>query len=265
MATVGQAEWTGTASWDVNAAEWAVRLNRGADASREALLLPILVSILKDLGPAVVLDIGCGSGTFRRDHVTQVGARFLGVDASTEMCSQLRDSGHYDGVINGDAHSLPFPDSTVDAALASMVLQGVEDVGCVCAEVARVLRPGGHLIVVLLNPATVIPVSCEEGQLGKPNVGPVEAYARERTLLVRIRAGGDSVLPAPVQYFHRTLSSYMGAILSAGFHITGFYEPRADTVSLERNEKMRDFWSLLPFIILIARRINCHLEMDRQS
>jgi ArsR family transcriptional regulator len=51
----------------------------------------------------------------------------------------------------GDAHELPFPDESFDEGLMLHVLTQLQDPARACAEAARVLRPGGVLVVVTLD------------------------------------------------------------------------------------------------------------------
>jgi arsenite methyltransferase len=99
-----------------------------------------------------VLDVGCGPGFYLPDLADAVGAdgAVAGVDPARAMLAlaerrcaerpnvELREGG---------ATSLPLEDATFDAALSVQVLEYVEDVAAAVAELRRVLRPGGRVVL----------------------------------------------------------------------------------------------------------------------
>ncbi|MFF0451251.1 methyltransferase domain-containing protein [Streptomyces sp. NPDC004609] len=99
-----------------------------------------------------VLDLGCGPGTDLESlarAVTSSGA-VIGVDISAEMVDRARRRmAGLPGVEvrNGDVHRLPLADRSVDRARTDRVLQHVENPLLALAEVRRVLRPGGRLVM----------------------------------------------------------------------------------------------------------------------
>jgi SAM-dependent methyltransferase len=104
-----------------------------------------------------LLDIGTGTGrlleliALRTDHA-------LGVDMSRDMLAlaraRLAERGLADraAVRQADMYRLPFADRSFDAVALQMVLHYAEDPAAALAEAARVLRPGGLLVVTDLAP-----------------------------------------------------------------------------------------------------------------
>ncbi|HEV8450000.1 MAG TPA: methyltransferase domain-containing protein [Gaiellales bacterium] len=105
---------------------------------------------LAELGPAArVLDVGCGTGRFAVFAAERLGARVWGVDPSPEMLAQARRrGGRRVGWKQAAAEHLPFKDGWFDAAHAHLVMHLVDDIGAALSEMARVLSPGGRLVVV---------------------------------------------------------------------------------------------------------------------
>jgi SAM-dependent methyltransferase len=104
------------------------------------------------IGPgARVLDVGCGAGEDLRELAALVGphGRVVGVDRSQTMIAQARQrtAGLPVTCQVGDAHALAFGDERFDAARADRVLQHVADPGRVLAELVRVTRRGGWIVV----------------------------------------------------------------------------------------------------------------------
>ncbi len=134
------------AAWDEMGA-----LGLPADAV-EAALLGLLPA--GNLGRA--LDIGTGTGRLLELLAPRL-ASGLGVDASRAMLALARARLARPGLTHcavrlADMYRLPLPDGGFDLILLHMVLHHAEDPAAVLAEAARVLRPGGRLLVVDLAP-----------------------------------------------------------------------------------------------------------------
>ncbi|NDJ33061.1 MAG: class I SAM-dependent methyltransferase [Chloroflexi bacterium] len=95
-----------------------------------------------------VLDIGCGSGYFL-GHLRQAGYRAYGLDRFLD--GETHSSAGTGRILLADATQVPLRAGTFDAVLALDVLEHLDD-AAVLAEVRRLLRPGGMLIVSV--PAT---------------------------------------------------------------------------------------------------------------
>ncbi|HVH77391.1 MAG TPA: metalloregulator ArsR/SmtB family transcription factor [Stellaceae bacterium] len=101
--------------------------------------------------PADLIDIGTGTG-----HMLEVLApgveRALGIDQSREMLAVARVNLERAGLDNavvrlGDMYQLPFADASFDAAIIHQVLHYADRPAAAIAEAARVLRPGGRLVI----------------------------------------------------------------------------------------------------------------------
>ncbi len=135
-----------------NAARWgAVRALHADEGEVEAALRDLLPADTESL-----LDIGTGTGRM----LEVLGPRVVhaqGIDQSTEMLAVARENiaraglSHC-GVRQADMYSLPFPAASFDAVTVHQVLHFAEHPGRVIAESARVLRPGGRLLVADLAP-----------------------------------------------------------------------------------------------------------------
>jgi ubiquinone/menaquinone biosynthesis C-methylase UbiE/DNA-binding MarR family transcriptional regulator len=97
----------------------------------------------------VVADLGCGTG-----RTTEILAPFvssvIAIDASEEMLTAARGrlAGHTNVDLRGGAlEAVPLPDASVDAAHIGLVLHHVADPGKVLIEAARVVKPGGRLLL----------------------------------------------------------------------------------------------------------------------
>jgi len=112
---------------------------------------------LRHLGLAAgetVLDLGSGAGVDAFLAAREVGpsGRVIGVDMTPAMLDKARANVRKAGVDNvefreGRLESLPVETASVDAVTSNCVINLVPDKGAVFAEVARVLKPGGRLVI----------------------------------------------------------------------------------------------------------------------
>jgi SAM-dependent methyltransferase len=109
-----------------------------------------------DLRPGEsVLEMGCGTGVFLPALARAVGesGRVVGLDHAPAFLdasrTRLAGAGLEDRVelVHGDAHRLPFPDGSFDAAHCERVLMHLEDPDLAIRELVRVVRPGGRVVV----------------------------------------------------------------------------------------------------------------------
>ena len=102
----------------------------------------------------VVGDLGCGTGQ-TSEALAPFVARVVAVDRSSEMLQaakrRLRDQPNVD-IRRGELEALPIADEELDVAIMMLVLHHVPDPLAVLRETARVLRPGGRLVLCDMLP-----------------------------------------------------------------------------------------------------------------
>jgi ubiquinone/menaquinone biosynthesis C-methylase UbiE len=104
-----------------------------------------LVEAVAAARPTRILEVGCGWGELAEWVGRETGAEVVAVDLSPRMVELARERG-VDARI-GDVQALPFADGEFDVAIAAWMLYHVPDLDRGVAELARVLRPGGRLVV----------------------------------------------------------------------------------------------------------------------
>ena len=122
---------------------------RGYDEGLARATTELLAAELRGRGS--VLEIGVGTGLIALP-LHEAGTPMLGLDISAPMIGKLveKAGGHPPfPLVLGDATALPFADDAVDAGLIRWVLHLIPDWPAVVAELVRVVRPGGVLLVHL--------------------------------------------------------------------------------------------------------------------
>jgi SAM-dependent methyltransferase len=193
----------------------------GYAASNETSLVnayyerPAMLALAGDVAGRRILDAGCGSGSLLaalRDR----GAIVTGMDKSAGMLelARRRLGDDADLRVAELGRPLPFPDDTFEDVTASLVLHYLEDWGPALAELWRVLRPGGRLIVSVNHPFAENLWHREAGL--KPDYFATYSYVTEWT------AGGQTAL---LRFWTRPLHAMTDAFTAAGFRITVISEP----------------------------------------
>jgi streptomycin 6-kinase len=115
------------------------------------LVEDVAIDRLRLLAPATVLDVGCGSGELAERVQREVApGSLVAVDDSIRMV-ELAGARGIDARV-ADIVALPFDDASFDVVLADRVLYHLDEIDTGVAELARVLRPGGALVVITYAP-----------------------------------------------------------------------------------------------------------------
>ncbi|MGW5153896.1 class I SAM-dependent methyltransferase [Nonomuraea wenchangensis] len=179
----------------------------------------ILRRELRELGrPGVALDIGAAGGGNTR-VLAEAGWDATATDTDESALEMARQRGV--PAVRADARALPFGSGSVDLVTAFDVLEHVREDHLVTEEIARVLAPGGHVLIA-------VPCDMALWSAHDDAVGHVRRYRRESLTTVVEKAGlkvdrvwSWNVLLRPVVKWHRRRSvgsdlSKVPALLNAG-------------------------------------------------
>lgn len=160
---------------------------------------PFVHAIVDALPPGDALDAACGTGRHAA-YLAGRGHRVIGVDSSPDMLAHARDRVPAATFHEAPLDRLPLPGDHVDLAVCALALAHQPDLRPAFAELARVLRPGGHLIVTDVHQETVL-------------LGSVPH--------LRHPSGAPGLIPS---YRHRA-SDYLAAALPHGLEVRRCDEP----------------------------------------
>lgn len=182
---------------------------------------PYVHPILDALPPGTALDAACGTGRYSA-YLASKGHSVIGVDGSAQMLALARAKVPGGDFRLGDLHALPVADASVDLVVIALALTHVPDMTPVLTEFARVLRPGGHLVIA-------------DSRMDYP-------------VVLKLADGSYGYLP----HYPRNTSEYLTAALPLGFEVRSceeFRSPVRDQSDLpepqrELPEHPSDIWTL---------------------
>ncbi|MEO6952932.1 MAG: methyltransferase domain-containing protein [Polyangia bacterium] len=129
--------------------EFAARYDDARHAGYHALIDRLEVDLVRRYGTdARVLEAGCGTGLILA-RVAEFASSAVGIDLSPGMLQKAHERGLR--VANASITELPFADASFDVAYSFKVLAHIEAIGKALSEMARVVRPGGHVLAEFYN------------------------------------------------------------------------------------------------------------------
>jgi ubiquinone/menaquinone biosynthesis C-methylase UbiE len=203
-----------------------------------ALEQPIVTALLGDVSNLRVVDVGCGTGRHALP-MAALGARVTGVDFSTGMLGRLRAKlEHTDAaaasrleLIEHDiATGLALGDASFELALCCLVLEHLPNLDEMLAELARVVVPGGRVVIADFHP---------------------EMF--RRGLHARFRPGPEAE-KLQIHGIDHTISDYVMACVRAGLEIVEMAEYRMDQATAARSPSAGKYIGEPMLLTLVGRR-----------
>lgn len=122
------------------------------------------VRMLKPYTPRIVLDIASGTGDFALETSRIKPDKIYGVDISEGMLEvgrkkvEARNLGHMIEMQLGDSENLHFEDNYFDAVTVAFGVRNYENLKLGLSEMFRVMKPGGHVVIIEFSQPTAFPV-----------------------------------------------------------------------------------------------------------
>jgi SAM-dependent methyltransferase len=232
----------GPETWDVYEL-----LDRSLDPRGPEVMLALAAERLTPT--SVVLDVGCRDASHLIQLVRSTGARGVGIDPLGRFVDRAREAVAEAGldariqIVQGVMQDIPWPDGSFDVVWCRDVIEIVAELEPAIAEVARVLRPGGHAVVftvfatdrlepgeaaLLAQNLAVVPANLDEdmveGAFGRAGLAVAlkeaigtewREYAEERTRpasqdllrLARLRRRHDRIVQDSGEEIYRHIES----------------------------------------------------------
>lgn len=213
-------------SWG-QVASWYGKHLREEDTYHGEVVFPGVLRMLQLEKGERVLDVACGEGSFAA-YVAGAGCTYLGVDVAAALLQQARKKNIRGAeFVAGNAKELVRTTSpkTFDAATCILALQNIDDLPSVLAGVARAVRKGGRLVVVLTHPAFRVPRQSGWGFDDKRSLQyrRVDAYLSRNEVQVMLNPS-KGMRSVKTYTYHRPLQDYVEALAAVGLVVDGLEE-----------------------------------------
>jgi len=200
---------------------------------------PAMLKLAGDVAALRVLDLGCGAGHYAAELLDRGAAEVVGVEGSETLLRAARD--RLGDSVELHQHDLeqPLPflrDESFELAVMALVYHHIDAREQLLAEVRRVLRPGGVLLVSTTHPAA------DWSWFGG------SYFADER---IEARWQGSRFIHT---YWRMTLEKFLGELLSAGFVLEQLVEPRATQEARHIDPRRFDNTHTTPFFLAVRLR-----------
>lgn len=221
--TSGQSSELGSSEgtdWDALAPWWLQTFSNGADIEYELQILPLAASHLA--GCRRILDVGTGEGQLARRLAASepLPALVAGADPSRGQLLNATEQGDGPLYVQARGEQLGFASGAFDGIVCCLVIEHADDPDAVLLEMARLLEPGGRLVLIVNHPVVQGPGSglVDDRLLGEQywRIGP---YLPEQVVVEEVDPG------VPVRFAHRPLSGYINPLCDAGLVLTRLEEP----------------------------------------
>ena len=231
--------------WDKSASPW-IRLMQKGDPNRELLLDEEMLKLCGDVDGLDVLDIGCGEGRFCR-MLTKRGAKVIGIDPTKELIVEAQRLQPDATFHEAKAEKLPLEDASMDLVVSYLSLLDIPDYRAAIAEMKRVLKPGGRVVVANHNGfSTASSKYWARDEHNNKLYWTMDNYLSER-------ANKTEFAGVSVVNWHRPLSAYLQAFLGASFTLEHFDEPASKPEVLAKHESMRSNQRVPLFCTMVWR------------
>ncbi|AGM06521.1 methyltransferase type 11 [Amycolatopsis keratiniphila] len=199
---------------------------------------PAILDLAGDVTGRRILDAGCGAGPLF-EALRDRGAIVTGVDSSAKMLELARKRLGDDAELRiaDISKPLPFPDGAFDDVIAALVLHYLEDWTAPLAEIRRVLKPGGRLIMAVNHPIIYKLIDPEADYFKTVKWSDEYTFAGQKAVLT---------------YWHRPLHAMTDAFTAAGFRTAVVSEPPPAPGARERfPEELAGKTAFLSFLFFV--------------
>jgi len=207
----------------------------------ERVIFPNLKKLYQPKRGDKVLDVGCGQGVYGRLIPSDI--EYTGVDISKELIIEAKKIDHaksHSYFVADATHAIPVGSDSYDLAISILALQNMKDAAAAIIEMARAVRVGGKIILVLNHPAFRIPRQSSWGvdETNKLEYRRINRYLSPLEIPINAHPGVKN--SAVTWSYHQPISYYAKALTDSNCSITSFEEWVSDKESQGKAKRMED-------------------------
>ena len=197
---------------------------------------PTRDALLPSLSGKHIIDLGCGTGNFCRKAIAEGAKSVVGIDISERMLDIARKQSkegeplHYTRV---SLDSWDAPSESADIIVSILALHYLPEIEPIFTQVNKALISGGRFVFCVEHPIMTAKRHNNgwiEDEVGQRQHWPLDNYHEEGERTAQWNFSNSTGTPQKhaVNIYHRTLSTYINAVLSAGLHLIEIAEPTPD-------------------------------------
>jgi SAM-dependent methyltransferase len=198
-----------------------------------------------------VLDLGCGLGYFAREARARGAHQVIAVDLSERMLEEARRRTSDAGIafVRGSLETFTADPESFDLVVSTLALHYVADYPALVRRIATWLVPGGRFAFSVEHPIFTAHGSSDwyRDAGGTALHWPVDRYRDEGERRTRWFVDG-------VVKYHRTVETYVNALVDVGLRLVRLEEPEAEPGLLAEKPGWREERRRPPFLLLAADR-----------
>ncbi|WGL96453.1 class I SAM-dependent methyltransferase [Arsenophonus nasoniae] len=213
---------------------------------------PALQRLLPNFQGKSVLDLGCGYGWHCLYAAQQGAIKVIGTDISQKMLKVAKEKNRFPTIIEYRQQAIEdmqFADASFDLVVSSLALHYVADFAQICHKIHACLTEKGQFIFSVEHPVFTADGSqdwCYDPSGAKLH-WPVNNYFSEG-------ARQAEFLGHKVTKYHKTLTTYLTSLLTAGFSIEQLIEPQPADYLLDKIAGMRDELRRPMMLLVVAKK-----------
>jgi 2-polyprenyl-3-methyl-5-hydroxy-6-metoxy-1,4-benzoquinol methylase len=237
------------------------RFTTATDSYSENIERPIIERLAGDVTGLRILDLACGSGVYSIWFAGR-GAKVVGLDLSEKMIALAKDSAAKNKLdaefkVADMTQPISFEAQSFDLVFTATALHYVENLSTTMREVARVLKPAGHLIASVLHPMGTarFPLANWE-ELPDPSTWEPQYFGSARRSIETPWAAYANVAEdgQRISCNHHTIEAYWSAITGAGLKVTDLAEPYPPEDFASRNLPRYEEAMRVPIYLIFKAR-----------
>ncbi|MEZ2133069.1 MULTISPECIES: class I SAM-dependent methyltransferase [unclassified Sinorhizobium] len=204
--------------WEESAEAWIADTGDKGDFGRQFVLDRPMLERVRMGRFRIALDVGCGEGRFCR-RLSELGISTVGIDPTTALIEHARRADPKGDYRIGRAESLDFAPGSFDLVVSYLTFIDIAEIERAIAEMCRVLRPSGSLLIANLNGFQT--AAMPNGWVKLPDGErrfTMDRYMEERAEWVSWRG-------IRIKNWHRPMSTYFKLLLEQGLQLSHFDEP----------------------------------------
>jgi 2-polyprenyl-3-methyl-5-hydroxy-6-metoxy-1,4-benzoquinol methylase len=243
-----------SAQYTENANFWIKIIREDLDPYRLRLTNDAVLNAMGASGSLRALDAGCGEGYMSRLIAQRGAAKVVGVDLCADLVEAAQTAAQELALPieyhTASVTALPLADESFDVVVCNHIVNDLERPEPAFHEFARVLVPGGRLVIMMLHPCFYSGHAERTAQAEAPR--PAD-YFGVRIVEQQFQVAGITS-PAKVKMWFRPLEAYTTALAEAGFSLTQLSEPHPSVEDMRDDPWWQANFKRPLFLLMVATK-----------